>query len=159
MRPQPHRSASLTPNSACRPPRVSAEGIKMSRHLQSRLASSLVSATLVIGALLASAGPGLADANSRTVFFGSPTSATGTVTFTDAFTSNATATDILFRNDSPCTLNHVRLSGGAQVPTIINPASAPSFCTVSGGVVTCPPSLPSDTHYLPVYVSSASTVA
>ena len=130
----------------------------MSWLVRSRGASAFGCVALLSGLLLINAGTALA-ADSRTVFFGSPTSANGALTFTDATTGGASAVDVLFRNDGKQTLNHVRITGGTQVPSTMNPRSAPSFCAVTNGVVTCPASLPSNYHYLAAYVSGTSTAA
>ncbi len=96
--------------------------------------------------------------NTRHVEFGSP-AAGSSLTFTDVTAGGATAVDVVLRNLGPQMLTHVRLSGGVEAPTSFNPRSAPPFCTVTGGTVNCPASLPSGSHYLAVYVSSTSTGA
>ena len=98
----------------------------MSRLQERKLLVPFLSAILAASTLAAGAAGVLAGSSSRNVFYGSPgTTSPGSLTFTTAFAGGATATDVIFRNNGPQTINHIRLSGGAQVPTTVNPGSPP----------------------------------
>ncbi len=131
-----------------------------------RLALALAAA-LAVSAIALS--PVLA-ANSRTVFFGSPGTASimpspdslGVLTTTDVTAGGATATDVILQNLSRSQLTHVVIQGGDAAPDpLANPGyPAPSPICPAGATSStqCLQSLPSGTSYLAVYASPSSTV-